>query len=93
MSNRWQLIRAQALRSREWGDTGVIYDAVSGSTHLIDALGLELLDLLRARPWTAAELAAELRNAMPDDIDPAELPLALDAKLELLARLDLVART
>ena len=91
MPTRWQLIRADALRVREWDDAGVIYDAVSGNTHLIDALGLELLDLLRQRPWELGELVAELRDTLPEDLDAQAVPKLLSAKLEQLARLDLVA--
>ena len=87
MPARWQLIRADALRVREWDDAGVIYDAISGNTHLIDALGLELVDLLRQRAWSVAELVTELGEALPDDRDANAL---LSAKLEQLARLDLV---
>lgn len=75
---------------REWDDAGVIYDAFSGNTHLIDALGLELLDLLRQRPWSLDELVAELRDSLPDDLDADAAPRLLSAKLEQLARLDLV---
>jgi PqqD family protein of HPr-rel-A system len=88
---RWQLIRADALRVREWDDAGVIYDAVSGNTHLIDALGLELLDLLRQRSWELDELVTELRDALPEDLDVQAAPRLLTAKLEQLVRLDLVA--
>jgi len=87
----WQLIRADALRVREWDDAGVIYDAVSGNTHLIDALGLELLDLLRQRPWTLDELATELHDTLPEDLDGEAAQRRLRLKLEQLARLDLVA--
>ncbi len=87
MPARWQLIRADALRVREWDDAGVIYDAISGNTHLIDALGLELMDLLRQRAWSVEELVADLRDSLPDDRDASAL---LSAKLEQLARLDLV---
>lgn len=90
MPARWQLIRAEALRVREWDDAGVIYDAVSGNTHLIDALGLELLDLLRQQPWGLDELAAELRDSLPDDLDADAVPRLLSAKLEQLSRLGLV---
>lgn len=91
MPVHWRLIRADALRVREWDDAGVIYDAASGNTHLVDALGLELLDLLRQRPWTLAELAAELQDALPGDLDAEAAQIRLNAKLEQLARLDLVA--
>jgi len=87
---RWQLIRAEQVRVREWDDGGVIYDATSGNTHLIDPFGLELLDLLRQHPWTLDDLVAELGNAMPEDLPATDVPRVLQAKLEQLARLDLV---
>ncbi len=93
MAARWQLIRADTLRVREWDDAGVIYDAASGNTHLIDALGLELIDLLRQRPWQLDELAAELREALPEALDADGAARLLTAKLEQLARLGLVAPT
>lgn len=91
MPTRWQLIRADAVRVREWDDAGVIYDAFSGNTHLVDALGLELMDLLRQHPWNLVDLVAELRDSLPEDLDAEAVPLLLHAKLEQLARLDLVA--
>ena len=87
----WRLIRADALHAREWDDAGVVYDAASGNTHLIDALGLELLDLLRLRPWRLKELVAELHAHLPQALDAQEASLLLSGKLEQLARLDLVA--
>lgn len=90
MPTRWQLRRAGALRVREWDDAGVIYDAANGNTHLIDALGLELIDLLRSRAWSLEELVAELREAIAQDDEHAAAE-RLSAKLEQLARLDLVA--
>lgn len=89
---RWQLIRADALRVREWDDAGVIYDAISGNTHLVDALGLELLDLLRQQPWSLQELLSELRDALPDDLEHDAAARLLSAKMEQLARLDLVVQ-
>lgn len=93
MPARWQLIRAEALRVREWDDAGVIYDAANGNTHLLDALGLELLDLLRQRPWSLDELQAELRTSLPDDLEADAVAGLLGAKLEQLARLGLATST
>lgn len=90
MNARWQLSRPASLHVREWDDGGVVYDAFSGDTHLLDLLGLELLDLLRQRAWDVAELAAELSATMPDELSPDDLPPMLRAKMEQLARLDLV---
>ena len=88
---RWHLTRAHQVRVRDWDAGGVIYDAASGNTHLMDPLGLELLDLLRQQPWALDELVAELAPAMPDDLPAEEVPGLLQAKLEQLTRLDLVA--
>ncbi|WP_153062303.1 HPr-rel-A system PqqD family peptide chaperone, partial [Escherichia coli] len=52
---------------REWDDAGVIYDAAYGNTHLIDALGLELIDLLRSHACSLEEVVAELRQAFAQD--------------------------
>lgn len=93
MTTRWQLTRADALRVREWDDAGVIYDAANGNTHLVDALGLELLDLLRQQPWSLDELQAELRDSLPDDLDADAVTQLLGAKLEQLARLGLATST
>lgn len=90
---RWQLIRADALRVREWDDAGVIYDAFNGNTHLLDALGLELLDLLHQHPWDLPSLVAELRDALPDDLDAEAASQLLNAKLAQLERLGLAAAT
>lgn len=86
---RWQLIRAESLRVREWDDGGVIYDAFSGNTHLLDPLGLELLDLLRQHPWTLSELVGELGDALPEDLEAGTVSELLTAKLEQLARMGL----
>lgn len=89
----WRLIRADALHVREWDDAGVVYDAASGNTHLIDAFGLELLDLLRQRPWCLTELVVELQADLPDalDLDAQAASTLLGGKLEQLVRLDLIA--
>lgn len=88
---RWQLNRAEQVRVREWDDGGVIYDAANGNTHLLDPLGLELLDLLRQHPWDLDSLVTELSPAMPDDVPGEDVPRLLKAKLEQLTRLELVS--
>lgn len=89
MAGSWQLCRPEALHIREWDDGGVIYDAVSGSTHVIDLLGLELLELLRQHAWPLEALALELADAKPDETDTAGFTQQLQAKLTQLSRLDL----
>ncbi|RTL47117.1 MAG: HPr-rel-A system PqqD family peptide chaperone [Burkholderiales bacterium] len=91
MVTHWQLNRADQVRVREWDDGGVIYDAANGNTHLLDPLGLELLDLLRQHAWDLGALVAELAPVMPDDVPASDVPRVLQAKLEQLIRLDLVS--
>lgn len=86
---RWQLLRPAALRVREWDDAGVIYDAASGNTHLLDALALELVDLLRLHSWDLDSLVTELSDALP--CEAAEARPLLSAKLDQLVRLGLAA--
>jgi PqqD family protein of HPr-rel-A system len=88
---RWQLVRADSLSVREWDDGGVVYDAFTGNTHLLDPLGLELLDLLRQRAWELSALVDELREALPDGLDGDDASQLLSAKLGQLARLELAA--
>ena len=75
---------------REWEDGGVVYDATNGNTHLLDPLGLELLDLLRQRSWSLDELVQELHDVVPPELVASDLPQWLQGKLEQLMRLDLV---
>ena len=90
MVDCWQLCRPEALHIREWDDGGVIYDAISGSTHVIDLLGLELLELLRQHPWQLEALTLELADARADELTAIGFTQQLRAKLTQLSRLDLV---
>lgn len=89
MPTRWQLVRANSLSVREWDDGGVIYDAFNGNTHLLDPLGLELLDLLHQHPWELTALVEELHHTLPENSDVPTSAQLLSAKLEQLARLGL----
>jgi hypothetical protein len=71
---RWRLLPGQLLLHRSWGEETVIYNDVTGATHLLDAGALELLTTLRDGSVMAAELA-----------DPDVVML-----LEQLAQLELV---
>ncbi|WP_395403733.1 hypothetical protein [Pseudoduganella sp. UC29_106] len=70
----WRLQPGQMLLHRSWGEETVIYNDVTGATHLLDAGALELLTALRDGSVTAGELA-----------DPDVIAL-----LEQLAQLELV---
>jgi PqqD family protein of HPr-rel-A system len=89
MGRAWRVVPGQALHCREWDDDeAVLYNDLSGSTHLLDGAALELLQTLRARPADATTLAAELADRF--DAGDADLATVIDDMLAALGRLDLV---
>ncbi|MYN11225.1 HPr-rel-A system PqqD family peptide chaperone [Pseudoduganella aquatica] len=84
----WRLRPGQRLRSRSWnGEDFVLYNNLSGDTHLLDAASIEILSVLQRGPATTAGLAAALQIA---DGVPAE-PDQLAELEELLGQLRAMA--
>lgn len=79
----------QHLAHRGWQDEFVVYNNLSGDTHLIDGDTLALLAQLRLAPATVASLIQALGAGLPPD-DLAALPDTLDAMLDSLQHLYLV---
>ncbi len=64
---RWRAEDASGFRVWNWGDTGgVAYNVVSGDTHRIDALGVELLRLIEEFPATTEALALSVSDGFID---------------------------
>lgn len=84
----WRLVPGQALNCREWDGEVVLYNDVSGSTHLLDGAALDVLQALRAGPADATGLATRLLDYL--DADDGDLLPLIDDMLASLARLDLV---
>lgn len=70
----WRLAPGQRLLHRCWDGECVIYNDLSGDTHLLDDFTFELLRLLQAAPQSAPALAA----AVGLDPEDAILPVRLD---------------
>lgn len=85
----WRVTPGQQLTHRGWQDEFVIYNNLSGDTHLIDGDALALLTQLRPAPASIAALALAVGGDLPPD-DRAALPDILHAMLESLERLYLV---
>lgn len=84
----WRLMQGQRLNSRSWdGEQYVLYNNLSGDTHLLDAAAIEMLDVLRHGPLSTAGLAGALQLEAAD----ADLAL-LQELLEQLCELALVER-
>jgi PqqD family protein of HPr-rel-A system len=79
----WRLMAGQRLQYRGWDEEFVLYNDLSGDTHLLGAVAIELLAALQRGPATEAALAAALDAAFE-----AGEPDALARQLpDLLAQL------
>ena len=86
----WRLAPGQVLRHREWQGEVVLYNDLSGDTHLFDASALHLLQILRNGPATSDALAASVRAAFESDdgeVDDASVAQLL-ADLQALALIE-----
>ena len=89
MSDLWRLTPGQHLAHRGWQDEFVVYNNLTGDTHLIDGDTLALLTQLRLGRATIDALSQALGADLPPD-DLAALPDTLRAMLDSLQHLYLV---
>eukprot|EP01032_Pedospumella_encystans_P028839 gene28839-32571_t len=71
----WRLMPGQRLRSRSWdGEEFVLYNNLSGDTHLLDAASIEVLNALQRGAAGTAGLAAALQldSSAPSPQPPHE---------------------
>lgn len=86
----WRVTPGQALRHREWQGEVVLYNDLSGDTHLLDESALFLLHLLQNGPACGHALAAAVRAEFEGDggeVDDASVA-ALLARLQALALIE-----
>ncbi len=83
----WRVRPGQALRHRGWDGEFVLYNDLSGDTHLIGEAALAVLLALARGPATAAALEAALAEP---EADSASAAGALDELLASLRTLHLV---
>jgi len=57
MALAWRVVPGQSLLYRSWDGQAVLYNDISGSTHLLDEATLDLLHALRDGDVTPGELA------------------------------------
>jgi len=80
----WRLAPGQRLQYRCWDGECVLYNDLSGDTHLLDEFALALLEQLKAGPQAAAQLAAAF------ELDAQDEDAALQTVLDDLAALFLI---
>lgn len=90
MPDLWRVLPGQHLLHRGWGDEFVVYNNLTGDTHLIDGDTLALLTQLHLAPADIAALSGALGDDLPSD-DRAALPDTLHTMLGSLQHLYLVA--
>lgn len=90
---RWCLRRAGALHIKTWDeDESVVYDAVSGDTHLVDPLALVILqELERTTECAVHQLVQRLRDKCEVQSD-GEIAARIEQCLHGLNRIGLVTR-
>jgi PqqD family protein of HPr-rel-A system len=67
----WQLASGQTLRTRRYGDEFVLYNDLSGDTHLLGDSAMLLLGLLQSAPHAESALLAALAGALDCPCDAA----------------------
>lgn len=75
----WQLVPGQSLRHRGWDDEFVVYNDLSGDTHLLGADAMDLLRLLKAGP--------RQEQGLHDVLFPPTAEAASEALRDLLLQL------
>lgn len=89
-SPTWRLVPGQRLQYRCWEGECVLYNDLSGDTHLLDEFALALLEELHAAPRPVAELAAIYELASDPAADGDDGAALLATVLDDLAALQLV---
>lgn len=74
----WRIAAGQQLALRGWDGEYVLYNDLSGDTHLLGEAAVALLRRLQAAPAPAAALRAACEDASEDEVE------ALLAHLRLL---------
>ena len=65
----WCLIHGQTLQQRRWGDETVLYNDLSGDTHLLGETAICLLQALQASARDEATLVASVCAQLQIDAD------------------------
>lgn len=84
----WQVTPGQTLVARQWDDELVVFNSLSGATHLLGPGATVLLGVLQEAPADEATLAAALQAEF--ELSSAEIGPGLHPMLARLAKLELI---
>jgi len=85
----WQVPVEAKLPLRYWDGDYVVYNPLTGNTHVLDIVAGKVLEIIMAGPATSAELCQHIAAFLdvPNDLRTAE---NVDAILAVLDRLGLI---
>ena len=89
---KWRLISDQALHFRLWDDEFVVYNSLSGDTHLLGSTAAQILLKLQQAPSDSTTLAESLAPLLNDERDD-EFVVQVEHILADLDTLALIERT
>ena len=89
---KWRLISDQALHFRFWDDEFVVYNSLSGDTHLLGSTAAQILLKLQQAPSDSTTLAESLAPLLNDERDD-EFVVQVEHILADLDTLALIERT
>ncbi|MDP1896712.1 MAG: HPr-rel-A system PqqD family peptide chaperone [Sulfurimicrobium sp.] len=88
----WRVISAHALHFRSWEDGFIVYNSLSGDTHLLGSSAAHVLLKFQETPANAALLASSLAPLMQAEMDE-EFVSQIDQLLADLGNLALIERS
>lgn len=84
----WRLATGQALHYRDWQGDYVLYNDISGDTHLLNQTAMDVLLTLREVPTAEAVLLELLRDTTEQEFDDEATSLL--AQLQTLALIEVM---
>jgi PqqD family protein of HPr-rel-A system len=89
---KWRLMSDQALQFRSWDDEFVVFNSLSGDTHLLGSTAAQILLKLQQAPSNTAVLTESLATLLHAEMDN-ELVIQVEQILVDLDTLALIERT
>jgi PqqD family protein of HPr-rel-A system len=90
---KWKVISDQALHFCSWGDELIVYNNLSGDTHLLGLVAAQILLRLQHAPSDFISLVESLTSLLPTEVMGEPLEPQLVNILEDLNALALIERT
>ena len=87
--SRWRLVDPSGIRIQRFDDDALVFNPITWETHLLNGVGMRVLDALAAGPRREVELVAELYGGDADDADFASKRDEIARFLDDLATLGL----